>query len=313
VGLFLFGKDAPVPEHVHGGYKMNFYQQLDQIMKQDMGGRGLLGSLPENPIPDAADALKHITKAILLTGFPVKTGEDSYTGETDGPSGTSNLARALTDTGVEVLVVTDRPSYPLLKAALAFRAPKAKLAMLPESDTDCFIRSCIKEFCPSHLISLERPGKATDGHYHNMRGKIIDSMVTDSSLFLSEAKQAGAVVISIGDGGNEMGMGTFRKEVEAHVPCGDLICTSEAADITLAAGVSNWWGWGLSALLSLQSGHYLLPTDTEEKELLHHVVLAGGVDGCTGEPTETVDHLSLSDNLSILHAVSDLVKEKLYA
>lgn len=38
---------------------MNFYHQLDAIMKQDMGGRGLLASLPENPIKKAAESLRH--------------------------------------------------------------------------------------------------------------------------------------------------------------------------------------------------------------------------------------------------------------
>ena len=101
-----------------------------------------------------------------------------------------------------------------------------------------------------------------------------------------------------------MGMGTYRHEIEAHVPCGKLICASEAADITLASGVSNWWGWGIAALLSLQAGLYLLPTESQEAELLHRVVEAGGVDGCTKEHTETVDHLSLAVHLSVLRSVS---------
>ena len=71
------------------------------------------------------------------------------------------------------------------------------------------IRTFIRDAKPTHLISLERPGKAENGHYHSMRGEVLDDMITDSALFLSEAKKAGAVTISIGDGGNEMGMGTY--------------------------------------------------------------------------------------------------------
>ena len=225
-------------------------------------------------------------------------------GETDGPSGTANLAFAFTQVGAQVLVVTDRASYHLLEEALSYRAPKAALSMIPEAAFGDFIRDCIRSFRPTHFISLERPGKALDGHYHNMRGETIDDMITDSALFLSEARAFGAETISIGDGGNEMGMGTYRHEIEAHVPCGKLICASEAADITLASGVSNWWGWGIAALLSLQAGLYLLPTESQEAELLHRVVEAGGVDGCTKEHTETVDHLSLAVHLSVLRSVS---------
>lgn len=290
---------------------MSFYHELDKIMKQDMGGRGLLNSLPENPISAAADSLKQARRIILLTGFPVKMADGSFIGETDGPSGTANLADALSKAGADVLVVTDRASFHLMEAALAFRAPEVRLSMIPDSGTEAFIKECVKTYRPTHLISLERPGKAHDGHYHNMRGETIDDMISDSSLFLSEAKRFGAVTISIGDGGNEMGMGAFHREIEEHVPCGALICTEEAADIALASGVSNWWGWGLAALLSLQTGLYLLPSEQEEAELLHQVVLAGGVDGCTKEHTETVDHLSLSIHLSVLRAVSDLLLKEM--
>ena len=52
------------------------------------------------------------------------------------------------------------------------------------------------------------------------------------------------------------------------------------------------------------AGLYLLPTESQEAELLHRVVEAGGVDGCTKEHTETVDHLSLAVHLSVLRSVS---------
>ena len=120
-----------------------------------------------------------------------------------------------------------------------------------------------------------------------------------------------SVTISIGDGGNEMGMGAYEQEIRLHVPSGDAICTKEAADLTLAAGVSNWWGWGMAALLSLHTGTSLLPTEGQECESLHRVVLAGGVDGCTKERTETVDQLPMSVHLSILRSVACLVEEHL--
>ena len=219
---------------------MTFYETLDSIMKQDFGGRGLLASLPASPLAAVSASLAHAKRAVLLTGFPVRMPDGSITGETDGPSGTANLAAALTAAGCGVSVVTDWSSYPHLEAALRFRAPQATLIRLPEQNTDNFIRTFIRDAKPTHLISLERPGKAENGHYHSMRGEQLDDMITDSALFLSAAREAGATVISIGDGGNEMGMGTFRREILAGVPHGELICTAEAADLTLASGVSNW-------------------------------------------------------------------------
>lgn len=290
---------------------MLFYSSLDKIMTQDLGNRGFLRVLPPNPVAEIADSLKTASRVILLTGFPVRLGEDNFIGETDGPSGTANLASAFTNVNAEVLVVTDLASYALMKEALAYRAPKAKLVLLPEEDTETFIRSCIADFAPTHFISLERPGKAKDGHYHNMRGELIDDMITDSGLFLSESKRFGAVTISIGDGGNEMGMGTYYDQVAEHVPCGDIIGTAEGADLALASGVSNWWGWGIAALLSLQAGKNLLPSESEETELLHRVVLAGGVDGCTKENVDTIDNLPLDAHLALLRDVIALVNDQI--
>ena len=98
---------------------MTFYHELDQIMTQDLGGRGFLSVLPSNPIAEAAATLKTATRGLLLTGFPVRLGEGLFIGETDGRSGTANLAAAFTSANAEVLVVTDQASHHLLEEALA--------------------------------------------------------------------------------------------------------------------------------------------------------------------------------------------------
>ena len=296
---------------------MTFYETLDSIMKQDFGGRGLLASLPASPLAAVSASLAHAKRAVLLTGFPVRMPDGSITGETDGPSGTANLAAALTAAGCGVSVVTDWSSYPHLEAALRFRAPQATLIRLPEQNTDNFIRTFIRDAKPTHLISLERPGKAENGHYHSMRGEQLDDMITDSALFLSAAREAGATVISIGDGGNEMGMGTFRREILAGVPSTSQILSGmkvqvNGKDVTYqASGVSNWWGWGIASLLSLELGRNLLPSDRTETELLRRVVAAGGVDGCTKKAELTVDALPLETHLRILQSVRKLTDETL--
>ena len=105
---------------------MTFFTDLDKIMKQDIGGRGFLGTLPANPVKETLDTLANAKRAILLTGFPVRMADGSFIGETDGPSGTANLAYALTEAGIDVLVVTDQASFHLLEEALRYRAPKAR-------------------------------------------------------------------------------------------------------------------------------------------------------------------------------------------
>ena len=137
---------------------MTFYETLDSIMKQDFGGRGLLASLPASPLAAVSASLAHAKRAVLLTGFPVRMPDGSITGETDGPSGTANLAAALTAAGCGVSVVTDWSSYPHLEAALRFRAPQATLIRLPEQNTDNFIRTFIRDAKPTHLVAAISDG-----------------------------------------------------------------------------------------------------------------------------------------------------------
>ena len=112
-----------------------------------------------------------------------------------------------------------------------------------------------------------------------------------------------AVTIAIGDGGNELGMGAIVDSVCATAPLGELVCAREPADYTLVAGVSNWWGWGLAAALSLDTGRDLLPTDADELRRARLVMEAGAVDGVLGTPELMVDGLSMEQNLEILHAL----------
>lgn len=108
-----------------------------------------------------------------------------------------------------------------------------------------------------------------------------------------------------------MGMGTYRDVIEHFVPFGGTICTAESADITLASGVSNWWGIGIAALCSLFAEKNLLPTREEETESLRLAVAAGSVDGCSKKNEMTVDRLDLETHLGILDSVNDILKKEL--
>lgn len=144
-----------------------------------------------------------------------------------------------------------------------------------------------------------------------MRGTVIDSMTADADCLLSLGRERGICTISIGDGGNEMGMGSFRREIEAFVPFGREICSQLSADYALAGGVSNWWGIGAAALLSRETQEFLLPSEEQETEMLRRVLQAGGVDGATGLREMTVDRLPLAVHLEILKDVSSLVLDEL--
>ena len=51
---------------------------------------------------------------------------------------------------------------------------------------------------------------------------------------------------SIGDGGNELGMGKVKEQVEKHVKHGKEIACVVSCDYLITAGVSNWGGYALA-------------------------------------------------------------------
>lgn len=289
---------------------MGFFKKLDEAMRYDPGNRGLLANAPANPLDRLQEALQEITGVVILTGFPVRLGLHNFTGETDGPLGAANLAFAFESIGVPVWLLTDEEAYWVVNAAVTRRGCKCRPLMLPKYEADEFIAAQLDAIKPSHVLTIERPGKARDGHYHNMRGGIIDAMFVDASSIIEAARERGITTISIGDGGNEIGMGALAETIEKHVPHGEAICAREVADIALISGVSNWWGWGVSALLSRMYGINLLPSDDMERGMLHEMVLAGSVDGCTKKPEETVDNLPMEVHLGVLSNVRSAMLEK---
>ena len=289
---------------------MGFFKKLDEAMRYDPGNRGLLANAPANPLDRLQEALTDVKGVVILTGFPVRLGLHNFTGETDGPLGAANLAFAFESIGVPVWLLTDEEAYWVVNAAVTRRGCKCRPLMLPKYEADEFIAAQLDAIKPSHVLTIERPGKARDGHYHNMRGGIIDAMFVDASSIIEAARERGITTISIGDGGNEIGMGALAETIEKYVPHGEAICAREVADIALISGVSNWWGWGVSALLSRMYGINLLPSDDMERGMLHEMVLAGSVDGCTKKPEETVDNLPMEVHLGVLSNVRSAMLEK---
>ena len=289
---------------------MGFFKKLDEAMRYDPGNRGLLANAPANPLDRLQEALTDIKGVVILTGFPVRLGLHNFTGETDGPLGAANLAFAFESIGVPVWLLTDEEAYWVVNAAVTRRGCKCRPLMLPRYEADEFVAAQLDAIHPSHVLTIERPGKARDGHYHNMRGGIIDAMFVDASSIIEAARERGITTISIGDGGNEIGMGALAETIEKYVPHGEAICAREVADIALISGVSNWWGWGVSALLSRMYGINLLPSDDMERGMLHEMVLAGSVDGCTKKPEETVDNLPMEVHLGVLSNVRSAMLEK---
>ncbi len=268
----------------------------------DPGKRGILQTAPTPRLEELCLSLQAARRVLLITGFPVLHAGGAA--ETDGPAGVAALAYALHKLGVDAQVVTDENCYEVVRVTCQDAVPGIAVHRIPtERGADACYR-LLETLNPSHIIALERPGMAADGHYYNFRGKTIDHLLGDTHTLFTETD---AITIAIGDGGNELGMGEIAQAVSESDPIGGLVCAREPADHTLVAGVSNWWGWGLAAALSLYAEADLLPTDEDELRRAQLMMDAGAVDGVLGVPAMMVDNLTMEQNLEILHQLRNAV------
>jgi Domain of unknown function (DUF4392) len=242
----------------------------------------------------AARSLLEGQRIILITGFCIRA---MMVGETDGPPGALALALALRQLGKEVILVTDRFSSELLAAGEKQCGEQFVTHVLgsDQPETNRRIRTILDTHQPTHVVAIERPGSAQDGHRYSMRGEMLDDLVPATDLFLTPEGPRNYQTIAIGDGGNELGMGSLFAALRERVTHGDLIFCTTVADHVIPAGISNWGAYALIGALSILSGINLLHETEHEKSILHAMVEAGAVDGCTRKRTLSVDGIGWDD------------------
>jgi hypothetical protein len=187
------------------------------------------------------------------------------------------------------------------------------MAILPDED-DQAARTCLAlaaEFAPDLVLAVERPGGAADGHRYSMRGTILDDIAPSMDSLFAGPGPRNWKTAAVGDGGNELGMGSLRDSCVAAVALGEQIFCTASSDFPVAAGISNWGAYALAGAVSILKGQAVLPSPEEELSTLQAVHEAGGVDGCTREHTCTVDGLPAEDYLRIIRHMYELVHESI--
>ena len=230
----------------------------------------------------------------LITGFYVPLGSPPAA-ETDGPVGAALLAKGFEDVGVACRVATDEPCRSACSAALAGAGAFHVAVDADDVDTiiDIWRRAGI-----THAISIERCGRSADGAPRNMRGLDIGSYTAP----LDELFAAGPwETIAVGDGGNEIGMGSLPgKLIAQHVEHGEKIACVTPARHLIVAGVSNWGAYGLLAALAVLREDWRKQMlgcldETRDKAVLEATVVHGpAVDGVSRLRAITVDNLAVA-------------------
>jgi hypothetical protein len=285
--------------------------EIEQLIQVDVGRRvTALFEAARGGLWAAASALAMTASARvgLITGFYVPQGSPPAA-ETDGPVGAALLAKGLEAVGMGCRVATDEPCRGACVAALT----GAGLSGVPVDAIDVAATIATWRHAGiTHAISIERCGRSADGAPRNMRGLDISSYTAP----LDELFAAGPwETIAIGDGGNEIGMGSLPRELIAqHVDHGETIACVTPARHLIVAGVSNWGAYALlGALAALrQDWRERLLACLDEK--LDHAVLEAAVnngpavDGVSRLRAMTVDNLDMTIHHRKLREIRALVQ-----
>jgi hypothetical protein len=232
----------------------------------------------------AAKILRDCRGIVLIgTGFPVV---DTF--ETDGPVGAIAFYETLEKIGATPILVCGRP----ISQALAERFRVYEIHVGNNNRREYEAQHALTAFRPDAVISIERPGKAADGGYYNMRGESISAHTAcfDNFMNLSQCQ-----TIAIGDGGNEIGMGKVADALEDL----NIVPSTTSCDELVVADVSNWGAYGIISFLSIwQRRDFLseiVPLDT-----LRYISELGSVDGVTRVNQLTEDGLDVSEGEKVL-------------
>jgi hypothetical protein len=291
--------------------------RIEAIVCREVGRgiEGLLGATRGN-LGRAAESLAavKVPRVGIITGFYVPQAEPPAA-ETDGLVGAAHLAAGLTAAGMPVRIATDQLCVTSLRSALdaAIGATVVPVDVVaPGPGATAGIAGLSRRWVESdftHVIAIERCGRAQDGKAYNMRGLDISAWTAPlDDLFLA----GNWVRIGIGDGGNEIGMGAIAQEiVEREVPNGALIACRTGCDHLLAVGVSNWGAYALLGALAV-----LRPDRAERltqtlKPLIDLAILTrtvnegGAVDGVLRRRIVCVDGHPPGVHAEVIRAIRD--------
>lgn len=276
-------------------------------LKYDPGQRGLAKEMAPGTLAIAADKLRAAKSVAIATGFFVPA---AGTIESDGPPGAAFLAQALENIGKRVVILCPDSAAPAMRVCAKHLS--ISFTVYPLQMGTEVSQGILDEIACDVFVGLEYPGQGKDGVCRNMRGIDISQYVPALDSVLNHAKTKGVYTIAIGDGGNELGVGSAGLRAASTLP-GVSIASGSDADSVVCAGISNWGAYAIIAALSVMENESLLPTGNDEQLLLQELCGVGVVDGCTHKCEPTVDGMVAEvciDFLEELHTLTNQFLEQ---
>lgn len=270
-------------------------EAMERIISRDPAGRNIAALVQPGHLAAAARTLSESERVLITAGFYVPAAQ---AGETDGPPGAKAIGAALAALGKEVAYVTDGLNAPYFREIGA--TPLHVYA-------DSAAQDLLERLRPTHLVAVERLGRAADGCYYNMRGQDVSEYTEPVDELFLKAPALGITTVGVGDGGNEIGMGRCVEKIHQHVKLGAKIACVVPTDHLIVCGVSNWGAYGLAGAIGLLAGRDLLPSAEQARGEVEAIVALGGVDGVTTRSEPTVDGLPLEQSLALLAELRALI------
>jgi hypothetical protein len=256
----------------------------------------------------------------IVTGFYIKHAEPPSP-ETDGLIGMAQLAAGFRAAGFEVTIITDAPCAKAVWAVVDALPLAVNLEVVSVSEQAVLrLRGYLAALDSpiTHLIAIERVSPGPDEKPHREHGWDMSRETAPLHLlFKAPSWQRPWITIGIGDGGNEIGMGSLPPEIVAtNIPNGDIIAATTPADYLIVAGVSNWGAYGLlGSVANLRAdirADLLRHFDGQhEHEFLTAAVLTGqAIDDSRvdrlGKPQMSVDRVPVDEHAALVEEIRAL-------
>ena len=275
-------------------------QRLYEAARSDAGDEALTARAARA----LSDTVAPGDVVFISTGFIVPPWNRT---EADGPMAVPGLARALAlALEARPIVVTEQANVAAVESVLSASGlpvvepeqaatghRKVGVTTMPinEDDEERRATELLEEYDPSAIVAIEKPSRNVAGVPHNGAGFEISATTASADRLIEQARERDVVTIGVGDGGNEIGMGRIREEIEEILPgMADCKCPCQSGktaatetDHLVVAATANWGAYGIEACLAAIADDPKVMHDRAMEERIQDATArAGIVDPMTG-------------------------------
>ena len=302
--------------------------KLQVLVSKDLNNRGVSKLVVAGDLLKSCLYLSQADRVAIVSEFPCNY-EFEMPYETDGIPGVFAVAKVLSHLGKKVTLLHsgDKMGDILRKCLSVFDWSKEGIELKSLASVEAMaVCNEGSEFLFDCLVTIEHSGPAKDGKNYTMKGHDISRLCMNINTEVN-GKQVYKKTISVGDGGNEWGMGKVNEKVIKYVDKGELIGSADSADFLISAGVSNWGGYAIAAgVLAARNcvihrryamygvGHLFWVLDKtvlfskgEQHELLSAMAGLGIRDGMSKELGLRVDGLDIGVHEKVIDEIADIV------